>query len=196
MTPQVVIGLTLVLVGLALKAAAAILQLPEIGLVGEASNLGMLLLGKELMQPSQAMVAKRSTRPPVPVAMLFGVALLLTACGASDEAARRDRANEYTQRVNAGAAVMRETRVLVDAGCAFIGEKPPCASVRQAYALAAASLEAAHAAIGIYDATGQGPLEAITKVIQAEADAAALVLEAKKLAEVIRAEAKAHEAAP
>lgn len=185
MSPQVLVGLVLVLVGLGVKVAAAVLKLPEIALVGEVTNLGMLLLGKEMLQPSAAMQQKRASIAPK-AGIVFAV-LLLAGCASAPPV--RDTANEFTKRVNQGAEALDAAAPMVRVSCAFIADRSPCPAVKQAHATASASIDAAHRLIGIYDATGQGVLETVSAVIAAEADAAAFALEVAKLAEVIRAEA-------
>jgi hypothetical protein len=80
MTAQVIIGLVFVLIGVAIELAkaAGLLGAGEIGYVGEVSNLGFLLLGKELLDKSPAAQARSAARKSVaPIACAF---LLLGGC--------------------------------------------------------------------------------------------------------------------
>lgn len=193
MTPQVIVGLLLLLVGVAVKVLAAIKQLPDIALVGELTNLGMLLLGKELMQASPAAQAKRSSLPPKAGAVGVVLALLLVGCAGAEPALQAD---DYAQRLNKASVALLRATPIIDAGCAFLEERSPCPVVRQAHATAVASEAVARHAIQVYAQSGEGLLAVIGNVIAAEADAAALALEAGKLAQVIRDEAKAAAAPP
>lgn len=79
MTAQVIIGIVFVLIGICVEVAkaAGMLGSGEIGYVAEVSNLGFLLLGKELLNKSAAAQAKESARKSIaPVAIVLLLALL------------------------------------------------------------------------------------------------------------------------
>lgn len=62
MTWQAIVGVAFVLIGLLVRVltAAGLLGTGEIGMVGEISNLGMLLIGKELIPGSAQSLAVRA----------------------------------------------------------------------------------------------------------------------------------------
>jgi uncharacterized membrane protein YczE len=61
MTPQTIVGLVLLVLGVGVKVAAASTWIPgDVSFIGEITNFGMLLLGKEMLQPS---AAARRARP-------------------------------------------------------------------------------------------------------------------------------------
>lgn len=83
MTWQAIVGVVFVLIGLAIKVAqaAGLLGAGEIGMVGEISNLGMLLIGKELIPGSaqSLAVSSRASKLP-PVALALPLMFLLGGC--------------------------------------------------------------------------------------------------------------------
>jgi hypothetical protein len=67
MSQQAIVGLVLLLVGVAVKVAAAAGLLPgDVGFIGEITNLGVALIFKEQAMPSpQALAIKaRKSLPP------------------------------------------------------------------------------------------------------------------------------------
>lgn len=143
MTPQVIIGLSLLLVGVVIKTLAAAGIIPgDVGFVGEVTNLGMLLLGKELMPASAASQKSRSI-PPVAIVLLLALPLV-ASCTAKQVADVKNVA----RRVNDIARELCEATMGADAEAQGISVRDLCllphviAPFLQAPRLAAANAKA------------------------------------------------------
>lgn len=160
MTAQVIIGLVFVLIGVAIEVAkaAGLLGSGEIGYIGEISNLGFLLLGKELLNKSPAAQAKETARKSIaPVAI---VALLLGACaGSPTDTALQNRlaANELRDTVNEASDTLAQAYGALPFICAYFGEQSAaCMSLQDGYRITASAIDTVHRGIDLLDAVGVG----------------------------------------
>lgn len=180
MTWQAMVGVLFVLVGVIVKVltAAGLLGAGEIGLVGEVSNLGMLLLGKELWPGSAESLAvkSRTKPPPIPgrsLTMLLGLAIpasyLLTgqlvACTATQTVTdARKAAEQMREQAKAEAAHARETlasaRSMLDIADSAVGiacgfrRVEMCSPTEDTLAALRAGVKAADQAVGVAESTG------------------------------------------
>jgi hypothetical protein len=179
MTAQVILGAVFVLVGLGVKVAqaAGLLGIGEIGFVGEVSNLGMLLLGKELLNKSPAAQARTSLKPPPAAgAVLLACMLpLMQACAGTpsyDPLAAREAANDIRAELNEAHDVALQAGALVPLACAYLGEGDArCKALEDGYAVLRASFRAGYAAADLIDTTGIATAEA-TQGVQSVISAA------------------------
>jgi hypothetical protein len=164
MTPQAFIGLGFVLLGVAVKVAqaAGLLGAGEVGYVGEMTNLGFLLLGKELLNKSPAAQAKDAARKSIaPIACVF-LLLLLPACAGMDKAvadaqAARDRAavSAAAMRSDLSAArgVLDAFSTSVTVLCSF-QRVEQCSAAEDTIRVLAAALKTASQAVDVAESAG------------------------------------------
>lgn len=186
MTPQTIVGLVLLVLGVAVKVAAAAAWLPgDVSFIGEITNLGVLLLGKELMPASAAALKRTSLKPPsapakpgdwleplVPL-LLHAAAMsiafgTLTACaGSPADAALQNRieANALRAEVNEASDVLAQAHGALPFVCAYLGpDSAACVTLEDSYRVLASAVDTAHRAIDLLDAVGVGAVQTRTAV--------------------------------
>lgn len=196
MTAQVIIGLVFVLIGVAIEVAkaAGLLGSGEIGYIGEISNLGFLLLGKELLNKSPAAQAKETARKSIaPVAI---VALLLGACaGTPADTALQNRleANALRAEVNEASDVLAQAHGALPFVCAYLGpDSAACVTLEDSYRVLASAIDTAHRGIDLLDAVGVGAAQtrvAVERVLsESEAFGAAVKRAGEEVAHALEAD--------
>jgi hypothetical protein len=160
MTPQTIVGLVLLVLGVAVKVAAAAAWLPgDVSFIGEITNLGVLLLGKELMPASAAAAQKRTSLKPPAGAALLVLPLLFGCAGSPRDAALQNRleANALREDVNEAAEVLAQAYGALPFICAYFGEQSAaCMSLQDGYRITASAIDTVHRGIDLLDAVGVG----------------------------------------
>lgn len=171
MTPQVIIGIVFVLIGIGVEIAkaAGMLGSGEIGYVAEVSNLGFLLLGKELLNKSAAAQAKDAARRSIPPAAgaLLVLPLLFGCAGTPTDAALQNRleANALRAEVNEASDVLAQAHGALPFVCAYLGpDSAACVTLEDSYRVLASAVDTAHRAIDLLDAVGVGAVQTRTAV--------------------------------
>ena len=155
MTPLTILGALFVIVGVVIKAlaAAGFLGTGEVGWIAEISNLGMLLLGKELWPGSPDSLAVRKRSIP-PVALLV-VPFLLLGCAGTNYApgdaalAARDMRSDLA-RVSGVLEFARNATPLL---CS-LQPGPACDALRDSIPVLDAAHKTASQAVDLLEASG------------------------------------------